>query len=278
MSLEDRHLERANAAMREERWSDAAVEWEILRLLRPDYRDYASALEEARSRATNAATAHVQAAAQARQRGELQQAAQLYLKALSADPARRDAAQALREIERERALRIEVNTVVNLANSERSSKNRAPRPPPGPELEAAVVMLRQGDYDTSIKVLEDYLRRNPGDPVAKQSLREAYKAIGKQRMEQGKKEEALVYLEKAQDSKRARATEVAATVGSLRKDLAQEYYEKGLRAQRDDLDEAIRLWELSLQYDPQLTAARMRLQQARRMQEGLQSIDGSPAK
>jgi tetratricopeptide (TPR) repeat protein len=275
--LEERHLDRANKAMREERWSAAAVEWEILSLLRPDRRDYADRTDEARSRAATTAIEYVNAATQARQRGDAQRAVYLYLRALSADPARADVAQALRDIERERALRSEVSAVVSLP-SERSSRSSSQRPPKGSDLEAAVMTLRQGDYDASIKALESYLRRYPGDPLAKRSLREAYTLLGKEQIAQGKKEEALRVLEKAQPPKQARSDALVGTLNSLRKDLAREYHERALRTQRTDIDEAIRLWEQSIQYDPQLTEARLRLEQARRMRDSLKLIEESGKK
>jgi tetratricopeptide (TPR) repeat protein len=207
----------------------------------------------------------------------VQRAVSLYLKALSADPARADVAHALRGIERERALRSEVSAVVSLPN-ERSSKSGTQRPPKGSDLEAAVMMLRQGDYDAGIKALETYLRRYPSDPLAKQSLRDAYTSLGKEQIGQGKKEEALRYLEKAQLPKKARGDPLTGTLDSLRKDVAREYHERALRVQRTDLDEAIRLWEQSIQYDPQLTEARLELQQARRMRESLQLIEESGKK
>ena len=74
------------------------------------------------------------------------------------------------------------------------------------------------------------------------------------------------------------SAELDNSVQSVRKDLAQDYYEQGLRIQRTDLDAAIRLWERCLEYDPTHAQARTRLDQARRMQRNLKSIPDASSK
>jgi tetratricopeptide (TPR) repeat protein len=119
------------------------------------------------------------------------------------------------------------------------------------------------------------LKRYPQDEIGKRALRDAYAALGKQRIEQGKKEEGVSYLEKARATKSSGSADLDGTVQAARKDLAQDYYEQGLRVQRTDLEAAIRLWERALEYDPGHAQAKLRLAQGRRMQQSLQSLPNS---
>lgn len=201
--FEQRYREWAERLMGEARWYEAAVQWEVLQLLRPDRNEYGSKAQEARSRARDAAAQRARTAAETRQRGDLQNALQLYLQALSEDPGYSEAARALRELEKEQLGRASGRSLAHLSGGEAAGPRTAPR----------------------------------------------------------------------------RGTATSAAEGreleSARKDIAQDYYERGVRAQRTDLDEAIRLWERALQYDPDLTQARLRMEQARRMRQNLESIQGA---
>lgn len=104
-TIEQSYRQRAAALTADRRLGDAVVQWELLTVLRPDSREYRNELEAARRRAAEAADAHVKAGEQARQRGNLDQAQTLFLRALSADPANAQAASALKAIETERTRR-----------------------------------------------------------------------------------------------------------------------------------------------------------------------------
>lgn len=107
--LEAGYLERAETLVRDRRWADALVQWELLALLRPDSRKYRDEIELARKRIDQTAAESLQAAEQARRQGNLDQATLQYLRALSADRSNLRAAQGLREIERERTRRAYLN-------------------------------------------------------------------------------------------------------------------------------------------------------------------------
>ena len=278
-AFEQRTRQQAEELMQAARWMNAAARWEILTLLRPEYAEYAGKLNEARSRAANQASERLVPAAEARKRGDLPRAATLYLNALSADPYNATAAQVLRELEREQSHRAYFSHAPGAAGGTSGTRAiRAPYSADRQELDTGVMLLHQGDYSASVQALQSYLKRYPQDDVGKRTLREAYAALGKQRIELGKKEEGLGYLEKARTTKSNGGADLDSTVQTARKDLAQDYYEQGLRLQRTDLDAAIRLWERSLQYDPGHAQARLRLDQARRMQRNLQTIPGASSK
>jgi tetratricopeptide (TPR) repeat protein len=103
--IEQAYRQRAAALTADRRLGEAVVQWELLTVLRPDSREYRNELDAARRRAAESANANVTAGDQARQRGNLDQAQTLYLRALGADPYNAAAASALKAIEAERTRR-----------------------------------------------------------------------------------------------------------------------------------------------------------------------------
>ena len=275
-TFEQRRQKEAEELTQANRWAEAAAQWEILTLLRPDRSEYASKLTEAQSRASSHAIESLTAGAEARKRGDLQRATLLYLKALRADPYNAAADQALRDLERQQSHRLYFNHLASPAGSTRATRtSAAPYSTDHQELDTGVMLLHQGDYSGSVQALQSYVKRDPQDDTGKRALRDAYAALGKQRIEQGKKEEGIGYLEKARATKASGGADLDTTLQVARKDLAQDYYEQGLRIQRTDLQAAIGLWERSLEYDPGHAQARLRLDQAKRMQHNLQTIPGA---
>jgi hypothetical protein len=107
--LEATYLERAETLVRNRHWADALVQWELLALLRPDSQKYRDEIELARKRIDQTVAESLEAAEQARRRGNIDQAMLQYLRALSVDRNNLRAAQGLREIERERTRRAYLN-------------------------------------------------------------------------------------------------------------------------------------------------------------------------
>jgi len=280
LPLEQRERETAERLMQEGRWTEAIPHWEVLELLRPDQPAYAKKLADAKSRAAAAATEHLQQARQARQQGQNDRAFVLYLKVLSANPDNAEAAQALREIEKDSTRRAYVGALSRGGNNEAMAGiRRGSNGPPPPsaaergELDSAVALLHQGDAAASAQALEGYVRKNPRDDLGKRTLQDAYVELSRQRNQEGKKEEALAYLDKAQALREGKSNPgLARSIQSLRKEIAEDYYQQGLRTERTDLSEAISAWEKTLKYDPDHPLAAQRLERARRMQQNLRSI------
>jgi hypothetical protein len=130
--LEHQERERAQVLMHEGRWVEASTHWEILLLLRPDQQDYVKELVEARSRSGRAAAAYLEEAEQARSQGRTNRATTLYLKVLSAEPSNDKAAQALRDMERERARKANFGTSVPGGTGEVPYLRRSSKPPATP--------------------------------------------------------------------------------------------------------------------------------------------------
>lgn len=97
---------RALIAEDRERWADAAWAWEVLTVLRPEHAPYRHRAAAVQRRIDSAVADQLAQGQSARQRGALDTAAQHYLRALALQPLQAEAADALREIERERNRRL----------------------------------------------------------------------------------------------------------------------------------------------------------------------------
>jgi len=273
LPLDQRERDRAQALMQESRYAEAAQHWEVLHMLHPEQPVYAEKLAEARSRASQAATQHVQEAQQARRQGQTERAIALYLRALSADPGNADAALGLREIQKESDRRAYAgaprgNSEAPQRGASRSSPSAAERR----DLDSGIMLLHQGDSAAAVQVLESYLRRYPRDDLGRKTLQDAYAEQARRLSQDGKKEQALADLERALELRDKSSPELSRSVQSLRKEIAEDYYQQGLRAQSTNLSQAISLFEKCLKYDPEHVQAARRLERARRMEENLRSI------
>lgn len=108
-AIEQAHLEKAQAYMRERRWADALVQWQILALLNPSAQNYRDEIEALRKRIRSMASELLNAAENTRRRGNLNQAILEYLRVLNVDRDNAVAAQALRDIEKEQTRRQFLN-------------------------------------------------------------------------------------------------------------------------------------------------------------------------
>ena len=178
-AFERQQRDRARDLTQQGYFGEAAVVWEVLALLRPEVAEYADGLRHARMRVDNRIAQRMQAAEQARKRGEAEQAAQLYLQVLSDDPLNAQAADALRAVERERNKRNYLGKLTRLtltrnsmaeAQVPRSTATTADRN----DLEHATLLMHQGEHGEAIRLLERYVKANPQDEAGRKSLAEAY--------------------------------------------------------------------------------------------------------
>ncbi|HNT39946.1 MAG TPA: hypothetical protein PKO45_12600 [Rubrivivax sp.] len=129
----DRYAQRQRAlaeqAQARGRWADAARAWEVLILLQPGDAQARARLHELRQHIEQLRARHRDAALKAQQQGQLDSAQQSWLQVLALDPRDGEAAQALREIERERSRRAQLG---------RFSRTAAPAAEPAPRGSASV--------------------------------------------------------------------------------------------------------------------------------------------
>lgn len=155
--------DRAVAAESQGRWADAALAWEVLSLLRPDDERVRDRLDAARRRIETLVLERQNAAVAAHRRGDLDLAAQAYLDVLALDPTQRIAADALRQIERDRNRRSLVGRFARPPAQRRSveaemaagADSSEPARAANSQREHATMLARQGDVDGAIQLLRD---------------------------------------------------------------------------------------------------------------------------
>jgi tetratricopeptide (TPR) repeat protein len=156
-------VEQARLAQAQGRWADAALAWEVSSLLRPDDHQIRAAWAHAQRRIDALAEQHRGLAEAARARGDLELATQSYLAMLALDPGRRDAADALRRIERERNRGSLVGRFARAPSLRRQPgdavapavDNTEPGRAANSQREHATLLARQGQLDSAIQMLRE---------------------------------------------------------------------------------------------------------------------------
>jgi tetratricopeptide (TPR) repeat protein len=173
--FEQRLRERALQAGRQGQLLEAATSWEILTVLRPGQREYRDRLEETRELIDQALPDRLQRGAQAFKRGELDAAAAHYIAALALAPDNAQAADALRNIERERNKRSYLGKASRVTLARRpASDARVVTAPDRNALEHAAMLAGQGEYDEAILLLERQMAADKRNTSACQLLAEVY--------------------------------------------------------------------------------------------------------
>lgn len=165
---ERQQLERAERAEAQGHWAEAALAWEVLSVLRPDDAAVRKGLARARALIAQHMAEQQALALAAQRRGDADAAAQAWLALLALDPSDRSAADALRQIERERNRRSQVGRFARSPLVARRTNEAGAAPMPSPaaadtdaartansQREHATMLARQGDLDGAIALLRD---------------------------------------------------------------------------------------------------------------------------
>jgi tetratricopeptide (TPR) repeat protein len=236
----------------------AATEWHIVTLLDPHNESFRREYANARAAATRAAQRELDSGQQAMRRGDLDAAAQSMLKVLALDPANAEATNTLREIDRQRASRTQADRAA------RAARNAAPATADSFDVEQRIEIFRAGDTASGLRELKRYVDEHPGDANARAQIGTAVYERARELESQGARESAVTMYEQAIALKGVDNAAWSAKVGTLRKSLSAEYYDKGVKIAASDPAQARRYWEASLKYDPGNKEAAARLAQARR--------------
>lgn len=170
-AFEQQQLQRAEQAELQGRWADAARAYGVLLLLRPEHAPYLRSQQRLRSATEQLAAQLLARAAEERRRGDFDRATRGYLQLLALVPEHAGAADALRQMERER--------------NERQWQGRFARNPmqrPAPETAAgtgernlaehAALLAAQGELDGAIALLRAPAQASGADPALRRQLAE----------------------------------------------------------------------------------------------------------
>ena len=215
---------KAQQAAAQQRWADAVWAWDVVLTLTPKDRDAQQQRARAAEVATEAASQRSARAAQARQRGDADAAMRLYLEVLALTPEDRGAADALRDIERQRSLR----SVAGAARAMPAPTMAVASPPATPvgaakpatestavsdktrsarnEQEHSAMLAAQGDVDAAIALLQPLAAPRSADAALRQQLADYYVRQSELRVAKGDRNGAIASLRQGLQLNPAHAT------------------------------------------------------------------------
>ena len=276
----------------------ALVQWRVLERVGPDSRGAARERRKLESRIEKKVKAAFSKAKADRAKGRSTQAWKGFLRVLSLDPNHAGALAELRAMETRRLRRSRSRVVNSLYQKEleaaklEARKAAAPAVQPSKTTKKAQTqdgtnqrsrslgrsrdLIQKAAFRESITALEQHLTRYPEDRDAQGLLSLSHRRLGLELYEDGKLREALPHLKASRtfgtDADAADADRARRALSETKRRLAQESYEKGLRAFQEDVDQAIVFLQETLAYDPEHAKAQIFLSRARKIKETLGAL------
>lgn len=226
--------------------------------------------------------------------GDNARASTAFLRVLALEPRNAEAARSLREIDRQNMTRAQANRAARVRVEDLFADARAAKaaPPagygaaPAPtaaaaggidayDLDQRIEMFRAGDTATALRELKAWVDAHPKDRAGRQRIGAAVAERAKELEGKGQREAALGLYEQALSLRGEPQPEWSARVAALRKSVAADYYNEGVKAMRTDLNGAVRSLETAVKLDPQNANAANRLREAKAARDKLSRM---PAK
>lgn len=142
----------AQSAESRGQWAAALLNWEVLTLVKPEEASYQARWTETRRTIAARVAERAAAAEAAQRRGDAEAASRLWLDVLALDPGHARAADALRQMERERTRRASTG---RFARSPGMAEIGEPGRSSNSVREHASMLAQQGDVDGAIGLLRD---------------------------------------------------------------------------------------------------------------------------
>lgn len=258
----------------------AADEMHIVALLAPQDADARHQRDELVAAGTRAAKERIEAAVAAQRAGQSERAIQSYLQALAFDPSNQEAATQLRELDRQKYARIQQDRAARAkpdgmampAAPTTAARTNGDAGAEGYDIEQALEMLAAGDTAGGLRDLRAWVEANPRQRAARQRIGTAVYDKARDLEAAGAREQALALCEAAVALRGEAPAEWTTRIQALRRVVADDLYEAGVRAFRTDVNRAIAKWEACLRIDPQHAKAAARLKEARSLQEKMRRI------
>ena len=175
-AIERQQVQRARSAEAQGHWAEAALAWEVLSVLQPEQRSHAANLQRVRKLIDGRAAEGLVRAGDERRRGDLDRASRSYLQVLALAPDNVPAMDALRGIERERALRGQPGRFARnvAARGGAAAMSEPPAAPAASNLiEHASLLASQGELDSAIAMLAP-AQSSGADPALRRALADLY--------------------------------------------------------------------------------------------------------
>ena len=135
-------------------------------------------------------------------------------------------------------------------------------------------MLRAGDSATALRELKAWVDAHPKDRAGRQRVGAAVAERAKELEARGQREAALGLYEQALALRGEPQAEWSSRIASLRKSVASDYYNEGVKLMRTDLDGSVAALEKAVRLDPQNANAANRLREAKAARDKLSRMPG----
>ena len=275
--------------------SGALAQWRVLERVGPDDRSAERERRKLESRIDKKVKATFAKAKDDLAKGRSTQAWKGFLRVVRLDPNHTGALAELRALEVRRLRRSRSRVVESLYQKEleaaKAETRKAAAPAKKPDkstgktqpqdsanprsrsLSRSRDLIEKAAFRKSIAALEQHLKTYPEDREAKELLSLSHRRLGLELYEEGRLREALPHLKASRTlGTGADAERVGKALSETKRRLAQESYEKGLRAFQTDVDQAIVFLQETLVYDPNHAKAQVFLSRARKTKETLGSL------
>ena len=258
----------------------AEISWHVVTLLAPEEPSYQHALASTRAAIRREVDEAIQSGNSAIRGGDSDRASAAFLRALALDPDNAEAARALREIDRRKLGRIQADRAAKVRAEEPVARAQPSRSAPANdtgngtyEVEQALEIFNAGDINGGLRDLRSWIDAHPQDRVARHRIAVAVFDRAAEFERRGSREQALSLYETAIALRGEPASGWPARVDAVRKALSNEYYDRGVRAERTDLEAAVRAFEASVRYDSSNVKASARLAQTKTALAKLKQLD-----
>ena len=218
----------------------AAREWHIVLLLAPGDAEARKEYEVQRAAIRERVRENLQAGLAASRNGETDRATQAMLRVLALDPENAEAAKVLRDIDRQRATRIQASQAQraareNQANVANGSRTAAADGNETYDIEQPIEMFKAGDINGGLRDFRAFVDANPRNDAARQRIASVVYDRGIESEQRGAHEQALMLIEQAISLRGKPVPEWTARAQAIRKALADARNggDKGKRAATD---------------------------------------------
>jgi len=226
-AVEHRQLARRNAQAGDH--ASAAREWHIVVLLAPRDEEARKEYDAERAAIRERVRENLQAGITASRNGETERATQAMLRVLALDPENAEAAKVLREIDRQRAARIQASQAQRAARENQASVANAGRTAPAAASEASesydieqpIEMFKAGDVNGGLRDFRAFVDANPRNDAARQRIASVVYDRGIESEQKGAHEQALMLIEQAVSLRGKPVPEWTARAQAIRKALAE---------------------------------------------------------
>jgi len=269
----------AHAAFKSQDFYEALTQWKILNTIDPENAEYKNRMRVLDALIKRRIKLHINNGKDALTQNKLISAEMAFLKVLALNPEHKFALKKLQEIDIKRSESIQKRKTAKLIERKKLQSLQVQEESHQDEnsqesayLQMGIEYFNQKDWNSSIREINKYLSGNPTDKTAKNYLFKAHIKLSELFEKRGHYEPAIQHMEDAFTYVTDAKPKQRAKLKYLQQKLASDYYIDGVKIYRDNISQAISLWQRALKYDPENKNIQTRLNNALEIQNKLKEI------